>query len=149
MEGNTRKAFSEVYDIINHMDDEMKNKIPKEFIKFIGDNQEFNYKVKIDYSQGINNQNLIHETKVLLSLIYRDYICNKEKKERLIRQDNKILKEQEENLRKKYEINFEKIKENRKNKEKEENKTVSLTVVKEYKWYEKIFKFIRNLFKVK
>ena len=149
MEGNTRKAFSEVYDIINHMDDEMKNKIPNKFIKFIGDNRDFNYNVKIDYTQRIVNQKLIHETKVLLSLIYRDYICDKETKEILIRQDNKILKEQEENLRKKYEINFEKLKENRKNKEKEENKTVSLTVVKEYKWYEKIFKFIRNLFKVK
>ena len=149
MKGNTRKAFSEVYDIINHMDDEMKNKIPNKFIKFIGDNRDFNYNVKIDYTQRIVNQQLIHETKVLLSLIYRDYICDKETKERLIRQDNKILKEQEENLRKKYKINFEKIKVNRKNKNEEENEVVSLVVVKEYKWYEKIFKFIRNLFKVK
>lgn len=149
MEGNTRKAFSEVYDIINHMDDEMKNKIPNKFIKFIGDNRDFNYNVKIDYAQRIVNQKLIHETKVLLSLIYRDYICDEKTKEILIRRDNKILKEQEENLRKKYEINFEKLKENRKNKNEEENEVVSLVVVKEYKWYEKIFKFIRNLFKVK
>ncbi len=106
MQDNTKKAFSEVYDVINHMEEDMRNKIPTEFINFIKENRDLSYNIKIDYSQGIVNQNLIHETKVLLSLIYRDYICDEEKKKILIEQDNKILNKQDEYLRKKYEINF-------------------------------------------
>mgnify|MGYP004519708371 CR=1 FL=1 len=147
MQDSTKKAFSEVYDIINHMEENMKNKIPTKFIDFLKDNRDYNYDVKIDYSQSIVNQNLIHETKVLLSLIYRDYICDKQKRENLIKQDNKILNEQEENLRKKYEIDFGKIKDNRKNK-KVEVETVALTVVKEQKWYEKIIEILKKIFKV-
>ena len=147
MQDSTKKAFSEVYDIINHMEENMKNKIPTKFIDFLKDNRDYNYDVKIDYSQSIVNQNLIHETKVLLSLIYRDYICDKQKRENLIKQDNKILNEQEENLRKKYEIDFGKIKDNRKNK-KVEVETVALTVIKEQKWYEKIIEILKKIFKV-
>ena len=140
MQDNTKKAFSEVYDVINHMEEDMRNKIPTEFINFIKENRDLSYNIKIDYSQGIVNQNLIHETKVLLSLIYRDYICDEEKKKILIEQDNKILNKQDEYLRKKYEINFQNkkiLKENQ------------LTVIEKTKWYEKILKLLRKIFKVK
>lgn len=81
METTTKQAFSEVYDIINHMDNEIKEKIPNGFINLVKNNMDINYKIDIDYSQSIVNQNLLHETKILLSLIYRDYICD-EKKEK-------------------------------------------------------------------
>ena len=36
IENNTiNQAFSEVYDVIMHMEEEMFNKIPKSFVKFV------------------------------------------------------------------------------------------------------------------
>lgn len=35
MEGKTNKAFAEVYDIINHMEKNLYDKIPQSFIKML------------------------------------------------------------------------------------------------------------------
>ena len=48
MEETTKQAFSEVYDIIEHMEEKVKEKIPKGFINFIKENMDLNYKIKID-----------------------------------------------------------------------------------------------------
>ena len=49
-----KKVFSEVYDIIYHMDKGLYNKIPKQFLDFIKENKDNNYIVNIDYSKNIN-----------------------------------------------------------------------------------------------
>ena len=144
MQDITKQSFCEVYDIINHMDKQMKSKISDKFINFIEKNRGLNYRVDIDYSKSITNQNLLHETKVLLSLIYRDYICDEEKKAQLIKQDNECLMQRGENLKKKYKIKF---------KEKQDNviqnKENTLNVIEKQKWYTKIVKIIRNIFKIR
>ena len=144
MQDITKQSFCEVYDIINHMDKQMKSKISDKFINFIEKNRDLNYRVDIDYSKSITNQNLLHETKVLLSLIYRDYICDEEKRAQLIKQDNECLMQREENLKKKYKIKF---------KEKQDNviqnKENTLNVIEKQKWYTKIVKIIRNIFKIR
>ena len=140
----TKQSFCEFYDIINHMDKQMKSKISDKFINFIEKNRDLNYRVDIDYSKSITNQNLLHETKVLLALIYRDYICDEEKKAQLIKQDNECLMQRGENLKKKYKIKF---------KEKQDNviqnKENTLNVIEKQKWYTKIVKIIRNIFKIR
>ena len=144
MQDITKQSFCEVYDIINHMDKQMKSKISDKFINFIEKNRDLNYRVDIDYSKSITNQNLLHETKVLLALIYRDYICDEEKKAQLIKQDNECLMQRGENLKKKYKIKF---------KEKQDNviqnKENTLNVIEKQKWYTKIVKIIRNIFKIR
>ena len=144
MQDITKQSFCEVYDIINHKDKQMKSKISDKFINFIEKNRDLNYRVDIDYSKSITNQNLLHETKVLLSLIYRDYICDEEKKAQLIKQDNECLMQRGENLKKKYKIKF---------KEKQDNviqnKENTLNVIEKQKWYTKIVKIIRNIFKIR
>lgn len=91
------KAFSETYDIVMHFDKKLYDKIPKSFIKLLKDNMDVNYKPNIDYSKGINNQKLLDETRTFLALIYRDFICSKEKRAELIQKEkielNKIEKE--------------------------------------------------------
>ena len=81
----TYQAFSEVYDIINHMEYNLYNKIPKQFIEMLERTRDKNYKFKIDYSKNINNQNISKGAKGILALIYRDFICSKEKKQELIK----------------------------------------------------------------
>ncbi len=95
-------SFNETYDIICHMEDELYQKIPQSFINFIKQNRVANYEVNIDYKKGINNQELQEVTRVLLSLIYRDYLCDKWKREELLKKDKLELKKIEKDKREKY-----------------------------------------------
>ncbi len=40
MEGTTNQAFCEVYDIINHMEKSLYNKIPQGFINMVSNNRD-------------------------------------------------------------------------------------------------------------
>ena len=95
-------SFSEAYDIILHMDKELVKKIPEKFIKFVEQNKAENYKTNIDYSKSINQQELQKGTRVILSIIYRDYLCSSEKKKELMKNDEDELKRIEQELREKY-----------------------------------------------
>ncbi len=90
-EGTTKQAFREVYDIIRHMEDELSEKIPKSFKEILKENMDLAYPVKIDYGKSINEQELLHETRIILSLIYRDYLCSPEKRKELMEADRKEL----------------------------------------------------------
>lgn len=96
----TKEVCSEVYDIIYHM--KLEKKIPKGFIELINKNRDMEYKVNIDYSKNINDQELQRGTKVLLSIIYRDYLCSEEERKALIKRDQEELKRIEEEKREKY-----------------------------------------------
>lgn len=107
MANASAQAFSETYDIINHMEKELYNKISKKFIKFLEENRDVDYVVNIDYTKSINEQKLLKETRIILSLVYRDYICSSEKKHDLIEKDKKKYKEEQKALQEKYALNFE------------------------------------------
>ena len=149
METTTKQAFSEVYDIINHMDNEIKVRIPNGFINLVKNNMDINYKIDIDYSKSIVNQNLLHETKILLSLIYRDYICDEKKRIELLELDSIAIKEHEKNLKQQYEINFEQRKNAKRQTENISTQYNSLIEIKELKLYEKLFNILKNFFKHK
>ena len=85
------QALSEVYDILNHFEPDMYKKIPQEFISYVEQNKDNNYITRIDFSKSINEQNILQETKVILSIIYRDFICDKKLKEKLEQYDYNIL----------------------------------------------------------
>lgn len=156
MKNTTNQAFSEVYDVIGHFEEEMQEKIPKSFINLIKENRDLDYEFNIDYSKDIKKQ-LLKESKVILSLIYRDYLCSKEKREELLALDLEEIRREEKILQEKYEIDFEsrkkekveKIedkKEIQDNKEEKQEETLPIKVEKE-KWYIKIFNFIKKIFK--
>lgn len=103
------------------------------------------YVFTIDYSKNLSEQNLLHETKVLLSLIYRDYICTPEKKQELLRKDDEELKRAEEILREKY--NPDNLFKKKTTKvEPEEEKQEQMVVYKE-NIFAKIFSKIKNFWK--
>ena len=74
IEATYMKALTEVYDIINHLEKEIYEKIPNSFISIVEENMDKNYKVNIDYDAGINNQELLPDTRAILSLIYRKFV---------------------------------------------------------------------------
>ena len=149
MKNTINQAFTEVYDVINHMEIEMQEKIPKKFIDLIRENRDLDYKLNINYKEDIKKQ-LLKESKVILSLIYRDFLCSKEKKEKLLQLDLEEIRREEKILSEKYEIDFEKRKKEKIGKTiektKEQDEKLPIKVEKE-KWYKKIFEILKKLFK--
>lgn len=102
MINNIKQSYSEVYDIIKNIGPGLENKIPSKFIDMLEQNRDQNYKINIDYTKSLTEQELLKDTKVILGLIYRDFLCGKEKRKELIEQDKKSLIEYEKSLREKY-----------------------------------------------
>ena len=84
-----REAFTEVNEILKYLSEDLLNKIPKEIIDNIKENMSTSYILKYDNTKGINEQNLKQETRAILSVIYRDYICNEDMKKEIIQKDRK------------------------------------------------------------
>ena len=142
----TNQVFSEVYDIIYHMEEEIFNKIPKGFIKMIEQNRDKNFVVNIDYSKSINSQEMQRGTRVVLSLIYRDYICSKEEREEIITNDEKELKRIEEELKEKYNLdNIFKNKRDIDEEQQKENENTEMIVYKE-NIIQRLFRKIKKFF---
>lgn len=84
-----REAFTEVNEILKHLNTDILKKIPKELIDNIKESMSTSYVLKYDNTKGINEQELKQETRAILSVIYRDYICNEDMKKEIIQKDRK------------------------------------------------------------
>ena len=85
--------------------------------------------------------------KIILSLIYRDFLCSNEEKEILKIRDSVKLKEEEKQLREKY--NPDDIVKNRNKiipQKEQTSEETRIIVVQEEKWYQKIFNLIKGIF---
>lgn len=144
MKENIYKAFSEVDTILEYSSEEIRNKVPDKFRQLIKNNKDNNYKLILDEHKKLNDQELLIETREILSLIYRDYLCSEDERKELIKINNQKLEEINE------EYDIQNIFDKRKNKvsaEDDINKETLPVVINEEKWYKKIFNFIRKLIK--
>ena len=138
-------AFSEVDAIIKIMPSNLVNKIPLKLQQLINEYKNDKYKPLIE--EPIENYELMDESKIILSLIYRDFLCSNEEKEILKNRDSEKLKEEEQQLREKY--NPDDIFKNKNRnvpQEEQQFQETRMTVVQEEKWYQKIFNLIKGLF---
>ena len=69
------EAAVDVLEIIKYMDDSLINEIPLDFIKNLKQKSSKTYKSQIDFSKPLEENELSYTTKVLLTLLYRDYLC--------------------------------------------------------------------------
>lgn len=95
-----KESFTEIYEVFKLMPRTMVNKIPSKFIQIIENKKSTTYIPNIN--EPLEQCNLKEETKVILYLIYRDFLCNKEEKLELQYRDAQKLKKSEEELRKIY-----------------------------------------------
>ena len=93
-----KKAVSEVIDVLKHSEIEVTQKIPKKFIEFLTKNSDRDYIPNIDYSKENWENSIEEDAKVLIALIYRDYIMSEEEKEKVIEEAER----QEQEIREKY-----------------------------------------------
>lgn len=147
---NINIAFAETYDIIKHSDISIQSKISPKFMNLLMSAKNNSYRVNIDYEKTLDEQ-IQHETKVILGIIYRDYLCTPEKRQELIKNETELLERIEKEKNEKYSVdnlfknrqNPLNIQQQQTNQSNEQNEIIEY---KKEKWYEKIVKFFKNLF---
>ena len=142
-----REAFVEISEIFKLMPNIMLDKIPNKFKQIIENEKSTTYTSNI--KEPLEQCILKEETIIVLSLIYRDFLCDKEEKARLQYRDAQKIKEAEDELREKYNpdnIFKNRVKANIDNTT-EIQESLSLVKYEEDKWYKKIFSIIKRIFK--
>ena len=71
-------AYSEIYEILNLMEDEDKERVPQEVRNFFEEQRMKEYKPKIRTDIPLTEQNLRRETLVLLTILVINYWCDSE-----------------------------------------------------------------------
>ena len=144
---NSSLAYSEVYAILNMIEDEYKERVPKNVMDFFEEERDKEYNPIIDVNIPLEKQNLKRKTLVLLAILNLNYWCDSEEEKQEIldsfakNEELKRIKEKE--LTENYNINnlFKKI---------ENNETeVSLIEYKKQNFIQKIILKIKSLFRRK
>lgn len=144
MKKEYEEAFAEVDEIFQLMPVDLLIKIPLQFKKLISENKSQNYITKI--KEPIKEEDLKYETRVILGLIYRDFLADPEEREKLQAQDAEELRKIEEELQKQYDVdNIFRKRKDQKNTENEEDST-DMIVYKEQGFLQKIFNLIKGIF---
>lgn len=138
---NRRNAYTEVYTILQELNEEEYNKIPLEIIETLKANMNKEYNYELDEEKELKEQPMLPQTKAILLNIFRDYLSTPEQKEKIIRMQNEERQKNELKKKKKYDVNvFEnKTKEKLKQTNNQENELV--------KYKENIFTKIINKIK--
>lgn len=97
--------YKDTYTIINMMDYSLKSKISPKFIQFLEENQDKNYISCIDTKTPLKDQELREEIKLMLSIIYINYLCSSSEKEEIQKEENINIKQYNKEL---YDNMFEK-----------------------------------------
>ena len=143
MENNLKKAYSEIYEILNLMEEEYVNKVPQKLRDLFKMEKEDNFSVNINTDKPLENQNLQKDTLTILAILYINYWSESdEEKQELIKLFRDVDKRNEEfysteNLFKKQE----------KKANLNENTTNLQLIVPKNNFFIKIINKIKNLFK--
>ena len=134
------RMCTDISIIISMMPSQMQDKISQKLKDFIENNKAENYSSNINPTVPLKEQILKKETKAMLGIIYRDYLCSEEQRRKLLENEKTEIEECERELREKY--NPDNLFKN-KTKEVEEEIATSETALTDYK--EGFFSRLKNL----
>lgn len=133
-----RNAYTEVYTILQQLNEEEYNKIPPEIIEAIGNNRNEEYEYYLDEDVELKEQSMLPQTKAILFNIFRDYLSTPEQKEKIIIMQNEERQKIELKKQQQYSTDvFERKKE-------ENSKQIETENVQLIQYKENIFKKILN-----
>ncbi len=136
---NYSKAYKEVYEILKCISEEERKKISPELIHTIEKNMDKNYEYHLKEDIEFGKQQMLEETRNILALIYIDYWADIKEKDAIMRKYNHDLQKLEDN---KYTyVNI--IQKH----EKISNEKITLVEKIEEKWYQKLYKNIKESIK--
>ncbi len=108
MNKNNRKAYSEVYEIVNMMEKEYLDRIPQKALDFFDEARDKEYKPIIEVNKPLNMQKLQRDTMVLLAILDLNYWCDsEEEKQNLLdtfNRNTEIKVQQKKELEEKYNL---------------------------------------------
>ena len=142
---NGKNSYTEVYTILQDLDDEEYNKIPPVLIKTLEENMNKDYEYELDDDLELKDHKMLPETKAILFNLFRDYLATSEQKQKIIKMQNEEREKNELKKQQKYETDIFKNKkvEQQANAIQEEK---SLIKYKE-NIFQKIIRKIKNWFK--
>jgi len=125
---DTMMAYSEVYEILNLLDEKYKEKVPDKVRKFFAEERLKDYKPEIDVDTPLIEQNLNRETIVLLAILNLNYWCDTpEEKQEILDELSNNEKEKQELLEK---YNPDNLFKNKTEEKQESAHTEELSVIK-------------------
>ena len=140
-------AFAEIDEILNLLEDNYRERVPKKVRDFFKEEKMKDYHPEIDIEKPLIEQNLKRETMVLLAIFNLNYWCeNEEEKQRFLNELDKNEEEKKE-LEEKYNPDNLFKKEKQIKILKEEN--TSLIEYKKTNMLKRVFEKIMNFFKRK
>lgn len=144
-------AMREVLEYLKGINDEDIAKIPVKFMDFLNENASKDFVCEFDYNKPLAELKMSREAKATIGVIYYNFWCETEQQRRdflALLDDNE--KEYQEELREKYNVNniFDVPPKMNSDEEILENTSEKGLVTKNnVKWYERLFRFIKQLFK--
>ena len=149
MENDYPKAYKEVVEILKYVPKESVDKIPQTMIDTFNAKMDNTYNFSIDINKNFEDQELLEETKAILANIYRDYWATPNQKERIQAYERYEWQKIEEEKRKNYNSNiFDKNNKKEIKEEQLEKNNLPIEVNKE-KFFEKIVRLFRKIFRLK
>lgn len=82
---NYSNGYAEVYTILNYLNEDELNKIPKETLEVIAENRNMEYDYELNGELDLRKQSMLPETKAILFNLFRDYLSTPEQREKIIK----------------------------------------------------------------
>ena len=95
-------SLYQINEIIKYMTPNLKARIPKKFISYFENNKSKDYNWKVNEVVPLEKQNLLPTTKEILTVLYKDYICDDFERVELEKTLNNNEVKYQEELRQKY-----------------------------------------------
>lgn len=137
---NRKNVYTEVYTILQNLNEEEYKKIPPEVIRAIETNRNEEYKYELEDNLELKEQTMLPETKAILFNLFRDYLSTPEQKNKIIQMQKK--ERQKSELRKK-QLSNTKIFDNRTIEKTKKNEIIEY----KEKTLERIFNKIKSFFR--
>lgn len=83
------QAWAEVYQILMRTPKSVQICIPRKFWNYIRRNMDDTWQGNLDFSKNLEDMDLLTDTKILLIMVYRDFICEPEEREQMIREEKR------------------------------------------------------------
>lgn len=143
------KAFKEINEIIKTFPRSEYRKISKSFIKFIEENMDNNYEYTVEHIDDFQNQEMLEETKIILAIMYRDYIASDEERKQIYEREKLEVLQEEKRIKEKYNTDNLFKEKNEKEEKDEISKNVQIIEYKQQNLLHKILNRIINFFRNK
>ena len=94
-----RQAMEELNQVLKHCSWEVTICIPKEFYDFLERYRDKEWKGNLDFSLKLKDMDLLYDTRILLSMVYRDFLCSDEERKNMIAEEQRHAEEMGRNYK--------------------------------------------------